>query len=124
MDIGANQYPDVADKLREGSAALVVPAFEYTSQMQGADPSKFPASKKVCNPFREWIRFDANKALLPFIRNGTIGMFHRSWAPGHGATDYARFYASKPGDVYLVPRSKYTHAYEPYTVFKKEGAPW
>jgi hypothetical protein len=49
-------------------------------------------------------------------------MFHKSWAPGHGSTNYTRYYDAKPGEVYRV--QGYTHSYEPYVIFKKEGTPW
>lgn len=49
-------------------------------------------------------------------------MFHASWAPGHNSTDYEKFYAAPPGDIYAV--MKYQPAYEPYVIFKKTGPPW
>lgn len=49
-------------------------------------------------------------------------MFHRSWAPGHNSSDYPRFYAAAPGEVYKI--RQYQSAYEPYIVLKKDGPPW
>ena len=49
-------------------------------------------------------------------------MFHKSWAPGHNSSDYPRFYAASPGQVYKI--KQYQPAYEPYVIFKKEGPPW
>jgi hypothetical protein len=49
-------------------------------------------------------------------------MFHASWGPGHNSTDYKKYYAAPPGDIYKV--TQYQSAYEPYVVFKKEGPPW
>lgn len=49
-------------------------------------------------------------------------MFHASWAPGHNSTDYERFYAGSPGEVYQV--TGYQSAYEPYVIFKADGPPW
>ena len=60
--------------------------------------------------------------LVTIADKGDIGMFHKSWGPGHGSTNYTRYYASKPGEVYKV--HAYTHSYEPYVVFKKEGTPY
>ncbi|KAJ7209709.1 glycosyltransferase family 49 protein [Mycena pura] len=97
----------VMQKLRTGEAAFVVPAFEYPEYADGTDGSRFPRSKA---------------ALVPLVRAGKIGMFHASWAPGHGSTDYDRYYAAPPGEVYKV--TDYQSAYEPYVVFKKDGPPW
>lgn len=41
---------EVVQRLREGTAALVVPAFEYVKQEEGVDQRTFPADKKVCDP--------------------------------------------------------------------------
>ena len=49
-------------------------------------------------------------------------MFHASWQPGHNSTEYAKYYAAAPGEVYEVTR--YQPAYEPYIVMKKDGPPW
>nr|GAT57821.1 predicted protein [Mycena chlorophos] len=94
-------------KLRTGSAAFVVPAFEYPAYEDGVDASRFPRSKS---------------ALLPLVRAGKVGMFHASWAPGHSSTDYDRFLAAPAGEIYKV--TKYQSAYEPYVVFKRDGPPW
>lgn len=56
------------------------------------------------------------------VKNDKIGMFHKSWAPGHGSTNYTRYYDAAPGEVYRV--QGYTHSYEPYVIYKKEGSPW
>jgi hypothetical protein len=60
--------------------------------------------------------------LVQLVKDDKIGMFHKSWAPGHGSTNYTRYYDAKPGEVYRV--QGYTHSYEPYVIFKKEGTPW
>jgi hypothetical protein len=99
--------PAIMSKLREGQAAFVVPAFEFSKQEDGLDAATFPTTK-------------AEVAAL--AQEAKIGMFHKSWEPGHGATNYTRYYASKPGEVYKV--HGYTHSYEPYVVFKKEGTPY
>ncbi|KZT23545.1 glycosyltransferase family 49 protein [Neolentinus lepideus HHB14362 ss-1] len=97
----------IMDKLKSGNAALVVPAFEYVKQSDGVDQGKFARTKK---------------ALVSLVQQGLVDVFHRSWAPGHNSTDYKRFYAARPGEVYKV--TKYQSAYEPYIIFKKEGPPW
>ncbi|EGO00707.1 glycosyltransferase family 49 protein [Serpula lacrymans var. lacrymans S7.3] len=97
----------VMARLSEGYTALVVPAFEYLKQADGADQKKFPRDKN---------------SLLSLVKAKKIDMFHRSWAPGHNSTDYARFYSSQPGEVYKV--TQYHSAYEPYVIFKKTGPPW
>ncbi|KAG6902366.1 hypothetical protein C0995_000928 [Termitomyces sp. Mi166 len=86
----------IMDKLSGGNAALVIPAFEYTKYSDGLDPSDFPRDKR---------------ALLNLVKSKRLGMFHASWIPGHNGTDYKRFYAAPPGDIYKV--TQYTSAYEP-----------
>ncbi|KAJ7072628.1 glycosyltransferase family 49 protein [Mycena amicta] len=95
------------DKLRTGTAAFVVPAFEYPAYEDGVDASRFPRSKA---------------SLVPLVRAGRIGMFHATWAPGHSSTDYDRFISAPPGEIYKVTR--YQSAYEPYVIFKRDGPPW
>ncbi|KAG9220625.1 hypothetical protein CCMSSC00406_0003724 [Pleurotus cornucopiae] len=97
----------VVGKLKDGNAAFVIPAFEYTNASDGTDSSTFPRDKD---------------SLLPLVGSKRIGMFHASWGPGHNSTDYPKYYTSKPGEVYKV--TQYQSAYEPYVVFKKEGPPW
>lgn len=49
-------------------------------------------------------------------------MFHVSWSPGHNSTNYKKFYAAAPGEMYKVTR--YQPAYEPYVIFKKDIPAW
>ncbi|KAK7444270.1 hypothetical protein VKT23_015280 [Stygiomarasmius scandens] len=95
------------DKLREGNSAFVIPAFEYVRHQEGLDEAAFPRNKKD---------------LVSLMKAKRIDMFHASWEPGHNSTDYPRYYAATPGEVYKV--TKYQSAYEPYVIFKKEGPPW
>ncbi|KAJ7244171.1 glycosyltransferase family 49 protein [Mycena haematopus] len=95
------------DKLKSGTAAFVVPAFEYPKHTDGIDETQFPRSKA---------------ALLSLVRAGKLEMFHASWGPGHSSTDYDRYYAAPPGEIYKV--TDYQSAYEPYVIFKKDGPPW
>ncbi|GAA5926226.1 hypothetical protein JCM3775_000961 [Rhodotorula graminis] len=99
--------PEIMQRLKGGMAAFVVPAFEFHKQSDGVDPLTFPSTKED---------------LVQLVRDDKIGMFHKSWAPGHGSTNYTRYYDAKPGEVYRV--HGYTHSYEPYVIFKKEGTPW
>ncbi|GAA6001715.1 hypothetical protein JCM10207_002280 [Rhodosporidiobolus poonsookiae] len=101
------ESPEIMARLKGGMAAFVVPAFEFHKQSDGVDPTTFPSTKD---------------GLLQLVNDDKIGMFHKSWAPGHGSTNYTRYYAAKPGEVYRV--QGYTHSYEPYVIFKKEGTPW
>jgi len=39
---------EVMEKLRQGSAALVIPAFEFVKQEDGVNSKTFPKDKKVC----------------------------------------------------------------------------
>jgi hypothetical protein len=45
--IRAGLDSEVGRSLRNGYAALVVPAFEYLNQQDGIDPDTFPSDKKV-----------------------------------------------------------------------------
>ncbi|KAF8583813.1 glycosyltransferase family 49 protein [Ramaria rubella] len=98
---------DVMVRMREGTAAFVVPAFEYTQYEEGLNQSSFPRDKEE---------------LLSLVREGRIGMFHAAWQPGHNSTDYHRYYKALPGEVYNAVR--YQQAYEPYVIFKNTGTPW
>ncbi|KAG9312076.1 glycosyltransferase family 49 protein [Chiua virens] len=98
---------EVGRSLRDAHAALVVPAFEYLDQQEGIDPDTFPTDKK---------------GILELVNAKKVDMFHKSWAPGHNCSDYPRFYAAAPGEVYRI--KQYQSAYEPYVIFKKEGPPW
>ena len=62
------------------------------------------------------------QTLLALVKEKKIDMFHKSWKPGHGTTDFERYYASPPGHIYRV--NGYQHSYEPYVIFKREGTPW
>ncbi|GAA5978472.1 hypothetical protein JCM11641_007958 [Rhodosporidiobolus odoratus] len=101
------ESPEIMARLKGGMAAFVVPAFEFHKQSDGVDPQTFPSTKQE---------------LLDVVKEDKIGMFHKSWAPGHGSTNYTRYYGAKSGEVYRV--HGYTHSYEPYVIFKKEGTPW
>ena len=119
----------IMSRLKTGLAAFVLPAFEFTKQSHGVDPATFPSEKKVSV---EVARHSAESSdvdrpfssqdLIRLVKENKIGMFHKSWAPGHGSTNYTRYYASLPGEVYRV--ISYSHSYEPYVIFKKEGTPW
>ncbi|KAH7927477.1 glycosyltransferase family 49 protein, partial [Leucogyrophana mollusca] len=98
---------EIGRRLMTGDAALVVPAFEYVKQQDGLDQGTFPRDKA---------------SLLSLVKAKKIDMFHRTWAPGHNSSDYARYYSASPGEVYKV--TQYQSAYEPYVIFKKDGAPW
>ncbi|KAI8067184.1 glycosyl-transferase for dystroglycan-domain-containing protein [Gongronella butleri] len=101
--------PEYLENLINGDGkrmrALVVPAFEYVVQADGVDYRTFPSSKEQ---------------LLEQVDENKIDMFHKSWLKGHGATNYAQWYASN--DTYLV--TDYDFSYEPYIIYKKEGTPW
>ncbi len=105
----------IMEKLREGRAALVIPAFEYTTPEEGADYSTFPKTKEVgytVGIFGFTISFPTHRHSKTLVETKQIDMFHASWAPGHNSTDYERFYAASPGEVYQV--TGYQSAYEPY----------
>ncbi|KAL1741350.1 glycosyltransferase family 49 protein [Schizophyllum fasciatum] len=91
----------------DAGVAFVIAAFEYSNLDEGTNQDVFPRTKGD---------------LLDLVNVGRIGMFHASWQPGHNSTEYAKYYAAAPGDVYEV--TQYQPAYEPYVVMKKDGPPW
>ncbi|KAI9059634.1 glycosyltransferase family 49 protein [Trametes sanguinea] len=97
---------DIVQKLREGAAALVVPAFEYVRQEEGVDQRTFPADKQT---------------LLKLTRTSRpiIASFHASWGPGHNSTDYDKFYSIPPGSHTVYKVDQYQSAYEPYVITSK-----
>ncbi|KAH7334647.1 glycosyl-transferase for dystroglycan-domain-containing protein [Rhizoctonia solani] len=98
---------DVAKLARSGKAAFVVPAFEYVVQEDGKDWKTFPRNKQT---------------LVELVKSGKVVMFHQSWVPGHGSTNYEQYYAAQPGDVYRV--TTYQKSYEPYVIMRRNGPPW
>ncbi|CAH7686570.1 glycosyl-transferase for dystroglycan-domain-containing protein [Phakopsora pachyrhizi] len=98
-------------KILEGSSAFVIPAFEFTKQSDGVDVLKFPTNKHE---------------LMQVVKEGNIGMFHKSWKPGHGPTNYDYYYdlLENPVDSEVYKVRNYTHSYEPYVVYKKDGTPF
>jgi hypothetical protein len=56
------------------------------------------------------------------VRANRIAPFHASFAAGHNSTDYRRFYAAKPGEIYKV--TQYQSAYEPYVIVRKDVDGW
>ncbi|POW08664.1 hypothetical protein PSHT_00977 [Puccinia striiformis] len=100
--------PELIEQLAAGTSAFVIPAFEYTKQSDGVDPDEFPSDKQ---------------ALMKLVSLGQIGMFHKSWKPGHGSTNYTRFYLADQLDQ-IYPASGYSHSYEPYVVYKKDKTPF
>lgn len=121
--IRAGLVSEVGRNLRDGHAALVVPAFEYLNQQDGIDPDTFPSDKKVLSVLT-FISIQINplQVLLELVKTRKIDMFHKSWVLGHNSSDYPRFYAAASGEVYKI--KQYQSAYEPYIIFKKEGPPW
>jgi glycosyltransferase-like protein LARGE len=97
---------DIADRLRQGKTALVVPAFEYLNQKDGMDFRTFPKIKQgVIKEVQDLQKLDS---------------FHSSWVQGHGSTNYSKWYTADE----MYPVSEYDFAYEPYVIYKKEGTPW
>ncbi|EIW65007.1 uncharacterized protein TRAVEDRAFT_110431 [Trametes versicolor FP-101664 SS1] len=98
-------------KLRDGTAALVVPAFEYVKQEEGVDQRTFPADKQA-RPSSALLRL--TQATPPVIAS-----FHASWAPGHNSTDYEKYYTIPPGSHAVYKVEQYQSAYEPYVITSK-----
>ncbi|ORX91619.1 hypothetical protein K493DRAFT_227591 [Basidiobolus meristosporus CBS 931.73] len=99
------EHPELMNRLREGNAAIVLPAFEYDVLDEGRDAEVFPRVKS---------------SLVDLVGAGKISMFHKSWVRGHGSTNYTRWYeAITPYKV-----TDYNYSYEPYVIVKKDGVPW
>ncbi|KAJ8657548.1 hypothetical protein O0I10_006850 [Lichtheimia ornata] len=100
------KYPDLKQRLREGNAAIVVPAFEFVNQEDGEDWHQFPTTKKE---------------LISSKHDDKIDMFHRTWTRGHGSTNYSHWYdATQPYKV-----TDYNYSYEPYVIVRKhKETPW
>ncbi|KAI8594626.1 glycosyl-transferase for dystroglycan-domain-containing protein, partial [Dissophora ornata] len=99
------ESPEAMQLLRDGNA-LVLPAFEYTSEEDGVDSATFPVEKH---------------AVEALVNDKKLMAFHSAkFVPGHGASDYPRWY--KSDEIYKV--TTFNHKYEPYVVLKKEGSPW
>lgn len=60
--------------------------------------------------------------LLDLVHARRIAPFHSSFSAGHNSSDYRRFYAAKPGEVYKV--TQYQAGYEPYVVVRKDAGGW
>ncbi|KAJ3540167.1 hypothetical protein NM688_g6262 [Phlebia brevispora] len=96
----------IFDELREGTAALVIPAFEYVKQEDGIDQQTFPRDKE-------------SLVHLTSSKPAKITSFHSSWAPGHNSTDYPRYFSIPPGTGEIYKVSTYQSAYEPYVITSK-----
>jgi hypothetical protein len=98
---------EVKTMLEIGTAALVIPAFEFTEPSDGLNATSFPSTKQ---------------ALVELYNASRVAMFHATWAPGHSSTDYERFlFHSPPGAVYKINQDNYQHSYEPYIIFRRDG---
>ncbi|CAB4384850.1 uncharacterized protein OCT59_005586 [Rhizophagus irregularis] len=93
---------EIMKKLRTGNTALVVPAFEYADLQEGLDFHTFPTKKA-----------DA----LELVESGRLVMFHASWKPGHGPSNYTHWYGTN--ELYKV--TTYQYQYEPYVIFPKQS---
>lgn len=94
--------PRIMKMLRTGNTALVIPAFEYANLKEGLNSSTFPTNKK-----------DA----LKLIDSKRLAMFHASWKPGHGSSNYDAWHRSNV--LYKV--TQYQFQYEPYVIFPKNS---
>ncbi|RPD58411.1 hypothetical protein L227DRAFT_601963 [Lentinus tigrinus ALCF2SS1-6] len=102
---GANGT-EIVQRLREGTAALVVPAFEYVKQEDGVDQRSFPGDKQTL-------------VKLAQVNPPAIAAFHASWAPGHNSTDYEKYYSIPAGSGGIYKVEQYQSAYEPYVITSK-----
>jgi Glycosyl-transferase for dystroglycan len=100
--------PQLMSMLRQGTNALVIPAFEFSKLEDGLDWRTFPTDKSQ---------------LLSLVQAQKIDMFHKSWEPGHGSTNYTKWYGVHSDQDYFEV-TLYNFSYEPYIVYKKEGTPW
>ncbi|KZS88238.1 hypothetical protein SISNIDRAFT_446050 [Sistotremastrum niveocremeum HHB9708] len=98
----------IMERVKSGQVALVVPAFEYVDQDEGKNVSAFPRDKPT---------------LVDLVKKDKITMFHQSWLPGHGSTNYKK-YLSLPSPHTLYKVTTYQHSYEPYIIFSKSLGSW
>jgi glycosyltransferase-like protein LARGE len=99
------ESPRALELLRQGSA-LVLPAFEYTNEEDGVDSATFPV-----------IKAEVEKQ----VNDKKLIAFHAAkFVPGHGASNYPKWYATN--EIYQV--TEFNYKYEPYVILKKEGTPW
>ncbi|CCM04638.1 uncharacterized protein FIBRA_06822 [Fibroporia radiculosa] len=103
IDLGS---AELVRRLREGHAALVVPAFEYMKQEDGVNQINFPTNKEEL--------LHLTRASPPVLT-----LFHAAWTPGHNSTDYARYYSIPPGSGEVYKVTQYQSAYEPYVIISK-----
>ncbi|KAI0757386.1 glycosyl-transferase for dystroglycan-domain-containing protein [Daedaleopsis nitida] len=103
---GSANTTEIVQRLREGTAALVVPAFEYVKQEEGVDQRAFPADKEAL-------------VRLAQANPPVIATFHASWAPGHNSTNYQKYYSIPPGSGAMYKVEQYQSAYEPYVITSK-----
>ncbi|KAI0719146.1 glycosyl-transferase for dystroglycan-domain-containing protein [Cerioporus squamosus] len=102
---GANST-EIVQRLREGSVALVVPAFEHVKQEDGVDQRSFPGDKQTL-------------VKLAQAKPPVVASFHASWAPGHSSTDYEKYYSIPAGSGGIYKVEQYQSAYEPYVITNK-----
>jgi hypothetical protein len=71
-DSAGKDGPTMLQRLQEGRAALVIPAFEYTNHEEGKRVEAFPRSKRVCVPVLCFIHITTHpyhSTLSPFARS-------------------------------------------------------
>jgi glycosyltransferase-like protein LARGE len=97
--------PEHRERVLNGSAVFVIPAFEYAKKAAEIDATNYP---------------DTKIELLPSVQSHEIIMFHAKWQRGHGPTDYKRW--SMAVEPYLI--DEYNYNYEPYVLMHRDGHPW
>lgn len=91
----------------DNQTMLVLPAFENTFHVEEEDVSLAPKDKA--------------EVIEQVKVSRTAEGFHlKKYFPGHGATNFERWYANKTGVVY---DTKYEQGFEPYVLAKKDGLP-
>ncbi|KAJ3339237.1 hypothetical protein HDU93_008445 [Gonapodya sp. JEL0774] len=104
---------NLKDLMRRRKVALVVPAFEWTPK--GAEATGRGGERKG-----RFIR--SKKELRERFDRGEVEMFHNANFRGHGPTNYTKFiHSSQP---YMIPRSSYQRAFEPYLIYPRDGPPY
>ena len=114
--VNANAYSGLVNLLQtdktvrdslENNTLLVLPAFENTFHVDKEDVSLAPKDKA-----------DVTKQVKELK---TAEAFHlQKYRPGHGPTDFEKWYANETDAVYFI---KYEKGFEPYVLAKKEGLP-
>jgi hypothetical protein len=126
LGLGVDETRGLMERFAQGTAAFVVPAFEYATQEGGTNPDTFPRDKTV-----SYLVFVADLPYLTILQEllslvhaepPRITPFHAAWARGHQSTNYTKYYSIPLGSGQVYRVVKHDSAYEPYVIFSNKVA--